>query len=54
MSKGALLYFVIGVTLTTASYAFFAEWTQMPMQLMQGMTQPQQQVSPLVCDCRCN
>jgi len=50
MSKCALLYFVIGVTLTTASYAFFAEWTQMPMNMMQ-MTQPQPQ--PVVCDCRC-
>jgi len=53
MSKCALLYFVIGVTLTTASYAFFADWAQMPMNMMQ-MTQPQQQASPLVCDCRCN
>ena len=51
MSKCALLNFVIGVTLTTVSYAFFAEWTQMPMQMMQ-MTQPQPQ--PLVCDCSCN
>jgi len=53
MSKCALLYFVIGVTLTTASYAFFAEWTQMPMQMMQ-MTQPQIQAQkPVVCECRC-
>ena len=55
MSKCALLYFVIGVTLTTASYAFFSEWTQMPMQMMQGMTQPQSQVQqPVVCACDCN
>tara|TARA_R110002126_G_C10052339_1_gene460479 strand:- start:133 stop:294 length:162 start_codon:yes stop_codon:yes gene_type:complete len=53
MSKRALMYFVIGVTLTTASYAFFADWAKMPMNMMQ-MTQPQQQASPLVCDCRCN
>jgi len=53
MSKCALLYFVIGVTLTTVSYAFFAEWTQMPMQIMSEMTQPQAQ-KPVVCDCRCN
>ena len=30
MSKCALLYFVIGVTLTTASYAFFGQMMQMP------------------------
>lgn len=53
MSKCALLYFVVGVTLTTASYAFFAEWTQMPMQMMNGMTQ-QQVTQPLICDCNCN
>jgi len=52
MSKCALLYFVMGVTMTTASYAFFAEWTQMPMQMMQ-MTQPVA-VQPMVCDCRCD
>jgi len=53
MNKCALMYFVIGVTLTTASYAFFADWTQMPIQMMNGMTQPQA-VQPLVCDCNCN
>ena len=53
MSKCALLYFVMGITITTASYAFFADWTQMPMQMMQGMTQAQQ-AQPLVCDCNCN
>ena len=52
MSKCALLYFVAGVTVTTASYAFFADWTKMPMQMMNGMSQPQPQ--PLVCDCKCN
>lgn len=51
MNKSALLYFAVGVSLTTASYAFFSDWTQMPMNIMQGMTQAQPQ--PLVCDCRC-
>jgi len=36
------------ILLTSYSYAFFADWAQMPMNMMQ-MTQPQQQVSPLVC-----
>ena len=55
MSKCALLYFVVGVTVTTASYAFFSDWTQMPMQMMQGMSQPQSQVQqPVVCACDCN
>jgi hypothetical protein len=59
MSKCALLYFVVGVFVTTASYAFFSEWTQMPMQMMQGMTQPQTQPQtqaqqPIVCACDCN
>ena len=55
MSKLALMYFVIGVTLTTASYAFFADWAKMPMNIMSGMTQPQPQPQPpLICDCRCN
>jgi len=53
MNKCALMYFAIGVTLTTASMAFFADWTQMPIQMMNGMTQPQA-VQPLVCDCNCN
>jgi hypothetical protein len=55
MSKCALLYFVIGVTLTTASYAFFF---QMPSQMMQMgsqmLTQPQTQAQqPIICDCGC-
>jgi len=53
MSKCALLYFVVGVTVTTASYAFFADWTKVPMQMMNQMSQPQAQ-KPVVCDCRCN
>jgi hypothetical protein len=55
MSKCALLYFVVGVTLTTASYAFFF---QMPSQMMQMGSQvltPNQGVVPAAkpCECRC-
>jgi len=57
MSKCALLYFVVGVTITTVSYAFFS----IPQQMFQtgssmvfpvsspAQTQPQ----TLVCDCNC-
>jgi len=53
MSRCALLYFVVGVTITTASYAFFL---QMPgpgqmMQMGQQMIMPQPQVCP---PCECN
>jgi Mn2+/Fe2+ NRAMP family transporter len=58
MTKCALLYFVVGVTITTASYAFFS----MPQQMFQagrGMMFPAQdttkaQPQTLVCDCNCN
>jgi len=53
MNKRATFYFLVGVFITPLStYAFFADWTKMPMQMMNGMTQPQAQ-QPVVCDCRC-
>ena len=53
MKKCAVVYLIIGVLISTASYAFFADWTKMPMQMMNDMTQPQAQ-QPVVCDCRCH
>jgi hypothetical protein len=53
MIKSTVIYIVTGVLISTASYAFFADWAKMPMNMMQ-MSQPQPQASPLVCDCRCN
>lgn len=56
MTRCALLYFVVGVTITTASYAFFS----MPQQMFQagrGMMFPAQDTTKtqtLVCDCRCD
>jgi cytosine/uracil/thiamine/allantoin permease len=55
MSKCALLYFVIGVTVTTASYAFFGQMMQMPGKAFQTGSQmmfPAQE--PNECDCSCN
>ena len=52
MKNKCILIFITGMV-TTAAYGFFADWTQMPMQMMQGMTQPQV-TQPLVCDCNCN
>jgi hypothetical protein len=54
MSKCALLYFVIGVTITTASYAFFNIPQQM-LQMGSQMMAPQQNVVPSAqpCECRC-
>ena len=52
MKLKCLLIFLGGMSLSLVGYAFFAEWTKMPMQMMQ-MTQPQAQ-QPVVCDCRCN
>jgi hypothetical protein len=55
MTKRGLIYFTIGVTITTASYSFFSDWMQtgmgIPQQMMQ-MTQPHPQRQ--VCECRCN
>jgi len=48
MTKCSLLYFVVGVTITTASYAFFNEFLNMPSQMMQMMNPPQQ-----ACECKC-
>jgi hypothetical protein len=58
MSKCALLYFVIGVTLTTASYAFFGQMMQMPGKAFQTgsqMLMPQQNMvqSQQPCTCMC-
>jgi len=50
MSKCALLYFVVGVTITTASYAFFLQMPGQMMQMGQQMIMPQPQVC-LPCDC---
>ncbi len=56
MSKCALLYFVIGVTITTASYAFF----NMPQQMfktgsqMMFPAQDESKAQTLVCDCKCS
>jgi hypothetical protein len=52
MTKCALLYLVVGVTITTASYAFFNEFMSMPGQMMQ-MVQPQKTLSQ-PCVCKCN
>jgi hypothetical protein len=58
MTKYGLVYFTVGVTITTASYAFFS----MPQQMFQagkGMMFPaqdtnQEQTQRFVCDCKCN
>ncbi len=51
MKTKCILVLSVGMLVTMGAYAFFADWTKMPQQMMQ-MTQPQPQ--PLVCDCRCN
>jgi cytosine/uracil/thiamine/allantoin permease len=53
MSKCALLYFVIGVTVTTASYAFFGQMMQMPGKAFQTGSQMFMPVQESKCDCRC-
>jgi hypothetical protein len=49
MSKCALLYFVIGITITTASYAFF----NMPQQMMNNASQMVMPQQPQKCVCVC-
>jgi hypothetical protein len=48
MNKSAVIYIVIGLTITTASFAFFNEFLNMPSQMMQMMNPPQQ-----ACECKC-
>jgi hypothetical protein len=56
MSRCALLYFVIGVTLTTASYAFFFQMPSQMMQMGSQMITPNQDmvqsVQPCICECK--
>jgi hypothetical protein len=49
MNKFTVLYLTIGITITTASYAFFNEFMNMPMRMGQQMMMPQAQ--PCVCEC---
>jgi hypothetical protein len=57
MSKCALLYLTIGITITTASYAFFNEFIQMPGQMFQMGTQTMNQMvqspQPVSYTCKC-
>jgi hypothetical protein len=49
MNKSAVIYIVIGLTITTASFAFFNEWMGMPMQMGQKIMMPSAQ--PCACQC---
>jgi len=48
MNRSALIYFSIGMVITTASFAFFTEYMKMPQQMM---IMPQQIMCP---PCACN
>ncbi len=49
MNKSAVIYIVIGLTITTASFAFFNEWMGMPMKMGQKIMMPSAQ--PCACQC---
>jgi hypothetical protein len=39
MNRKCLLVFLLGVVITTSTYAFFQQWMNMPQQMMQQMVQ---------------
>jgi len=54
MNKCSITAFLIGITITVSSLAFFGQMMQMPSKAFQmgsQMVMPQQ---PAKCDCKCN
>jgi len=45
MNRKCVLVFLLGVALSTSTYAFFQQWMNMPQYMMQQMIQPK-------CDCK--
>ena len=50
MKNRCVFIFVAGMTIATATYAFFDMMMQMPRQMMM---MPQMMVQPNNCDCKC-